>query len=201
MKRHSLNLRGSRTAVMGLLAALPLALLWPALRHTVEARMLLHMLLEFPALFVAGWAMQRMLLRVAAMRQLARSWVLLDWRGWTGATLATVVTAAWMLPSLLDMALLSAAVASVKYLSWWLAGWVLAGSLRRADPELRLFVAGNLAWMMASAGMLYIDAPERLCVNYLQGDQRQTGIALVLVAIALGVMALRQMMRPLARVA
>ena len=64
-----------------------------------------------------------------------------------------------------------------------------------------MFVAGNLAWMMASAGMLYIDAPERLCVNYLQGDQRQTGIALVLVAIALGVMALRQMMRPLARVA
>lgn len=196
MNRRLLDLWACRAAALGLLAGLPLALFWPALRHTLEARMLLHMLLEFPALFASGWALQWLLLRIAAVRRLSRSVVLLDWRGWSGATLVTLVAAAWMLPSLLDMALLSTAVAAAKYVSWWLAGWVLAGSVDRVDPELRLFIVGNFAWMTGSAGLLYIDAPTRLCVNYLQDDQRQTGIALVFVAVALGVMALWQMMRP-----
>ncbi len=178
------------------LATLPLILFWPALRHTVEARMSLHMLVEFPLLLAAGWAMQHLCLRRPATQWLARGLVLLDWRGWTGAALASIVTAAWMLPTLLDMALLDPVVAAAKYASWWIAGWVLAGSLRRMDPELLMFLAGNVAWMMASAGMLYIDAPARLCVNYLQDDQRQTGIALVLLALVLGALALRQLLRP-----
>lgn len=178
-----------------LLAIVPLVLLWPALRQTVEARMSLHMLVEFPLLLAAGWAMQRLCLRRPAMQRLASGLVLLDWRGWTGATLASVVTVAWMLPTLLDLALLDPVVAAAKYASWWITGWVLAGSLRRMDPELLLFLAGNIAWMMASAGMLYLDAPARLCVNYLQDDQRQTGIALVLLAIVLGALALRQLVR------
>lgn len=186
----------SRHAAAALVASLPLVLLWPALRHTIEARMLLHMLVEFPLLFAAGWAMQRLCLRRPAMQRLARSMVLLDWHGWSGAALATVVTVAWMLPTLLDLALLEPTVAAAKYASWWIAGWMLAGSLRRMDPELLLFLVGNIAWMMASAGMLYIDAPARLCVNYLQDDQRQTGIALVLVALVLGALALRQLVRP-----
>lgn len=178
-----------------LLAIVPLVLLWPALRQTVEARMSLHMLVEFPLLLAAGWAMQRLCLRRVAMQRLASGLVLLDWRGWTGATVASVVTVAWMLPTLLDLALLDPLVAAAKYASWWITGWVLAGSLRRMDPELLLFLAGNIAWMMASAGMLYLDAPARLCVNYLQDDQRQTGIALVLLAIVLGALALRQLVR------
>ncbi|MEO7941052.1 MAG: hypothetical protein ABIR55_20710 [Burkholderiaceae bacterium] len=182
-------------ALPPLAAGLPLLLLWPALRHTIEARMLLHMLVEFPLLFAAGWAVQYLCLRRPAMQPLARSMVLVDWRGWSGATLATIVTVTWMLPTLLDLALLDPMVAAAKYASWWIAGWMLAGSLRRMDPELLLFLVGNIAWMMASAGMLYIDAPARLCVNYLQDDQRQTGIALVLLAVVLGALALRQLVQ------
>ncbi len=185
----------ARHGAPALLAIVPLVLLWPALRQTVEARMSLHMLVEFPLLLAAGWAMQRLCLRRVAMQRLASGLVLLDWRGWTGATVASVVTVAWMLPTLLDLALLDPLVAAAKYASWWITGWVLAGSLRRMDPELLLFLAGNIAWMMASAGMLYLDAPARLCVNYLQDDQRQTGIALVLLAIVLGALALRQLVR------
>lgn len=186
---------GPQRAAQLALAALPLALLWPALRQALEARMLLHMLLEFPALFAAGWAAQRLLRQRPPLRRWARRALLLDWRGWTGATLASVVTTAWMLPTLLDLALLLPAVAAAKVASWWIAGWVLAGSLRRMDPELLLFVAGNLAWMMGSAGLLYIDAPQRLCVNYLQNDQQQTGVGLVLAAVALGGAALWQLLR------
>jgi len=194
-----LTLNSSRVAKSVLFATLPLALLWPELRQVVEARMLLHMLLEFPALFASGWVMQRWFLRQPAMRRWAHCVSLLDWRGWCGATLASIVAVAWMLPALLDLALLIPVVSAAKYLSWWITGWVLAGSLRRMDPEVLLFLVGNLAWMMCSAGMLYVDAPDRLCVNYLQGDQQQTGWALVLVAIALAAAGLRRAMGPSAR--
>ncbi|MEP7282732.1 MAG: hypothetical protein ABI696_12200 [Rubrivivax sp.] len=178
--------RSPRT-LWALLAALPLLLLWPALRHTVEGRMSLHMLLEFPLLFAAGWSVQRLGPRIALVQ-----W--LDWRGWTGATVTTLVVASWMLPSLLDLSLMSPAVATAKVVSWWLAGWLLADSWRRLDPEVLLFLVGNIAWMTATAGLLYLDTPQQLCVNYLQDDQRHAGIGLVLLAVGLGAMAIRQAM-------
>jgi hypothetical protein len=63
------------------------------------------------------------------------------------------------------------------------------------DAEVMLFWIGNLAWMSATAGSLYADAPTRLCVNYLQDDQRHAGVGLVLLALLLGALALRQAMR------
>lgn len=180
-----------RAAVRWLALLLPLALLWPALRHAVESRMAMHMLLEFPALLAGGWCLQRVLHASRHLRGPRRVFALLDWRGWTGATLASLVAIAWMIPSALDVALLSEPVAAVKYASWWIVGFVLAGSWRRMDPELLLFFVGNLAWMLAAAGMLYLDIPARLCVNYLVDDQRTAGIGLIAVALALGAFALR----------
>lgn len=181
----------ARRVLLGVMAVLPLLLLWPALRHLIEGRMSLHMLLEFPVLFAAGWAAQRSGLRAPGLH-----WV--DWRGWTGATLVTLVSITWMLPSLLDLSLLWPSVAIAKYASWWLAGWWFADSWRRLDPEVMLFCIGNIAWMTATAGMLYLDTPQRLCVNYLQDDQRHTGIGLILLATALGAVAIRQGLRPAA---
>lgn len=178
------------------LAALPLVLLWPMLRHTMESRMSLHMLAEFPMLFSAGWAAQR-LCRARARRLIERLGIL-NWRGWTGATWATAVALVWMLPSTLDAALLSPGLGAAKIASWWLAGWLLSDSWRRMDAEVLLFFVGNLAWMMASAGLLYIDAPLRLCVNYLEEDQRHAGIGLVLLAASLGALAVRRAMSPVA---
>ena len=171
-----------------LLAGLPLLLLWPTLRHTVEGRMSLHMLLEFPLLFAAGWALRRLGPHAAWVR-----W--LDWRGWTGATVTSLVAASWMLPSLLDLSLMSPSLAAAKYASWWLAGWLLADSWRRLDPEVLLFLVGNITWMTATAGMLYLDTPQQLCVNYLPDDQRHAGIGLVLLAIGLGATAIHHAMQ------
>lgn len=176
------------------LALLPLALLWPALRHTAESRMSLHMLGEFPLLFIAGWSASRLALCRLRSRRWLRGQRLLDWHGWTGATLTSGVALVWMLPSALDATLLWPAAAAAKIASWWLAGWLLADGWRRMDAEVMLFLVGNLAWMAATAGLLYIDAPTRLCVNYLQDDQRHAGIGLVLLAIALGAVAIRQAM-------
>lgn len=187
--------RAFAVTTLATLAALPLLLLWPALRHSVEARMSLHMLVEFPALLAAGWAASSLGERLAVLRRMQAAQSFFDWGGLSSATFASAVAAVWMLPSALDAALLSGAVAAAKYASWWLTGWLLAASWRRTAPEVLLFFAGNLAWMMATAGMLYLDTPARLCVNYLQDDQRHTGTGLVLLALALGVVVLHQMVR------
>ena len=180
-------------------ALLPLVLLWPALRHGIESRMSLHMLLEFPLLFAAGWSASALCLRRPRARPWLRAQRVMDWRGWTSATLASAVALVWMLPSALDAALLIPTVPAAKFASWWLAGWCLADAWRRMDAEVLLFFVGNAAWMMATAGLLYIDTPTRLCVNYLQDDQRHAGIGLVLLACALGVLAIRRVMRRVPR--
>lgn len=188
---------GSRRALplAAALALLPLLLLWPALRHLLESRMLLHMLLEFPALFVAGWAAQRLLVQRQTASRLAGRLALLDWGGLSGAIVVSGVAVFWMIPSALDASLLLAPMALAKYASWWLAGLLWAGSWRRMQPEVLLFFVGNLCWMSATAGMLYLDAPQRLCANYLLDEQRSTGIGLVLLALLLGALALRRVMR------
>jgi hypothetical protein len=170
------------------IALFPLLLFIADVRHAVESRMLLHMMFEFPLLMASGWASHQVVARVepaSAVRALA----FIDWQGWTGATFALGMAMAWMIPSALDAALLSATVATIKFASWWLIGVVLAGSWHRWSPELLLFVAGNLTWMMATAGALYMDAPQRLCASYLLNEQRHTGIALIAAALAIGVLA------------
>jgi hypothetical protein len=181
----------------GSLAVLPLILLWPTLRHRIESEMLLHMLVEFPVLFAAGWA-ARSLVGPPATRRIprcSRIIALLDWRGLTSVSVVTCVMMFWMIPAALDATLLVPQVAVAKYLSWWLAGMMLAGSWRRMAPELLLFFVGNLSWTSATAGMLYMDTTSRLCASYLTDDQSNTGTGLVLLALVLGVLAFRQMMR------
>lgn len=188
-------MRRARGLVLPALAALPLLLWWPALRFGVEARMSLHMLVEFPALVAAGWAACRLSERHAGLRRVHVLQSFFDWGGLSSVTFASGVAAVWMLPSALDAALMSGGVAAAKFASWWVAGWLLAASRRRMAPEVLLFFSGNLAWMLATAGMLYLDTPARLCVNYLQDDQRHTGTGLVLLAVVLGAVALRQVLR------
>lgn len=41
-----------------------------------------------------------------------------------------------------------------------------------------------MAWMMATIGMLLLDAPVRLCTSYGSSDQRETGIAMIALTVA-----------------
>ena len=192
--RAVLAVRHPADALRVALALAPLLLLVAPLRHAIESRMSLHMLLEFPLLLIAGWCAGRLWLGSMRARRLLRATRMLDWHGWTTLVLVGGIALVWMLPSALDAALLSPALNLLKIASWWLAGWLLADGWRRMDAELLLFFVGNLAWMTASAGLLYIDAPVRLCVNYLQDDQRHAGIGLVVLAALLGVLAIRRAM-------
>jgi hypothetical protein len=176
------------------IAVLPMLLLVADVRHAIESRMLLHMMLQFPGLMAGGWAAYQVITRAGPV-SVVRALDFIDWQGWTGAWLSLVVLTAWMIPSALDAALLSTPVAAIKVASWWCAGLMLAGSWRRWSPELLLFVVGNAVWMMATAGLLYIEAPLRLCASYLQDEQRHTGIALVGAALAIGVWGVRRAAR------
>lgn len=166
------------------IALAPLALAIGPLRHAIESRMLLHMLVEFPLLLAAGMAVRPALGRaLPRLRALADAG---DWRGLTGWTWLSLVPALWMLPAALDAALLDPTVGAAKLASWWVTGLLAAGSWRRLAAPLRLFLLGNLAWMFATAGLLFIATPARLCVSYLQDEQVWTGRALVMLALALG---------------
>ena len=164
-------------------ALLPLLFLWPALRHVVESSMALHMLVQFPLLLAGGWTAAR-LTGAAPLRHL-------DAHGLLGLTATSCVAAFWMIPAALDLSLLSPAVNAAKYASWWLAGALLAASWVKLRVELAAFFLGNLAWMLATVGLLFREAESRLCINYLINEQVVTGNGLLLMAVALLVLTIR----------
>ncbi|GAB3363431.1 hypothetical protein GCM10027431_02610 [Lysobacter rhizosphaerae] len=151
-----------------------LALLQPWL----EQRMLTHMVLELPLLFAIGWW--------SAM-SIARSgpgWLrYINAGGLSGLAVAMVISALWMLPLSLDAAVLGPAVGWLKVASVLLAGWLTCISLREARPTIQAFFVLNWAWMTGAAGVLYQQAPERLCSTYLLGDQAWAGRGLVALAV------------------
>ena len=174
-----------RSRVRILLAASPLLWLVPTLRDPVEAGMVLHMLVQLPLLLVAGWAATACL-PARTLPLLARA----DPLGLLGATLASCVLTFWMIPAALDLAVLDGGFAALKYLSLWLAGLAFAQGWSRLGSVLGVFVLGNMAWMMVTAGLLYREAETRLCVSYLVGEQVLAGTGLILWGVVAGAAAL-----------
>lgn len=170
----------------GALALSPLLLVVPQVREFTEARMAVHMLLQFPWLMAAGAA-------VATRRWRALDRV--DADGLLGAVSATAVLAFWMLPIAVDLALLSTPVRLAKYASLWTAGALLARSAPRWADGTLAFFAGNLAWMLATGGLLYLEAESRLCLSYLIDEQAVTGRGLLVAAAATGALAVHRLMR------
>jgi len=173
------------------LAALPLLLWITPLRQLLESRILPHMLVELPLLFIAGWALAR------ALGPRARLPAAIDAHGLLGLTWVSAVSALWMIPSMLDLSLLDIRLQWAKYLAWLLAGIAARGSLPRAGAVVGVFFLGNIAWMLATAGLLFQEAPQRLCVSYLLDEQIVTGQGLVFFAVLIGTLAVRRLPGPI----
>ncbi|MBX3679091.1 MAG: hypothetical protein KF710_02815 [Rhodocyclaceae bacterium] len=173
--------------------ALPLLLLIPPLRHILEASMLTHMLVEFPLLFIAGWLAGGWLTHHRLPAGLP---AVVDAHGLLGLALASCVGALWMIPSMLDLSLLDASVQASKYASWTLCGLLFRSSWKRAGPVVSAFFLGNTGWMLATAGLLYQEAQQRLCVSYLLDEQLITGRGLVALAILIGAFAITCLVAP-----
>ncbi|HEY8011579.1 MAG TPA: hypothetical protein VIE67_11355 [Rudaea sp.] len=140
-----------------------------------------HMLVQIPLLVVVGWLLVPVLpARVAAT---TAYW---NHRGITGLVLATLAGAFWMLPRALDAAITDPLVDAAKYLSipvliglpfglsWPRAGFIVRG----------VFLLEFIATFFR-LGWLYLIWPDRLCNNYLLGDQQRLGHYMVLIGAAL----------------
>jgi len=164
-------LRWSGPVLLGLLLAT---------RAPLEASMLRHMLVQLPLLVICG-ALLRPWLRLPA--ELTR----MDGQGLATFTAAVFITTYWMIPRALEQALFEPLATMAKFASLLLLGAALPGALRRAHVVVQLFFVANICAMMAIAGMLYRELPQRLCNAYLLDDQTVTGTALVVLALVLGV--------------
>lgn len=179
------------TYLFKVLPLVPVFLIFDKIRMTIEASMAMHMLVEFPLLFISGWYFSRQLHENTYVQNCEVIFSFVDWRGWLGSVIFSCITFFWMIPSFLDESLMSYEMAGIKYFSWYFAGVVMHFSWQKLDPEIRYFLMGNIIWMTATAGMLYLDSPIQLCVNYLQEDQRIAGIGLLALSVFLGILTIR----------
>ncbi len=163
-----------------LLAAVSIGMVVVLLRGWLEADMARHMLIEFPLLLLVGLGVAKALPE-RAIALMMRS----NQLGLAGFTLMSLTAAFWMIPVALDEALRSGPAAAAKYLSFLASGMVLPASFRAAPLAVQAFFVGNWVWMTATVGLLYQNAPQPLCVNYLIGTQLRAGQGLIAAAVAI----------------
>lgn len=150
----------------------------PPSRGWLEADMARHMLVQFPLLVAAG-----ALVGASLPRRVGERLAAFNAHGLAGFALFLLVTAFWMIPRALDEALLSPGIEAAKFASLVAAGAGLPLSLRAAAPVVQAFFIGNWVWMSAAVGLLYEDAPARLCNFYLLDQQALAGRGLVALAV------------------
>ena len=171
-----------RQLLVALFALAPSVFLVDSIRNLIESRMVTHMLLQFPLLVASGWMFA---LAVSRWGSWLDSMDTIDVQGLLSMSFASCALAFWMIPTALDLALLSEPVRWAKYSSLWLTGFLLGRAWRKLSTELEVFFLGMVIWMMATVGMIYQAMSQRLCVSYLLDEQRWTGIGLVAAAVLL----------------
>jgi hypothetical protein len=171
-----------RRITPGALAATVLVGIAMLARSPLEARMTSHMFVQLPMLLVAGVLLVRPRLGGAVATDLLAAVA--------GLVLASGIVTTWMIPRALDLAVEHTLVDAAKAGSLLLAGAAGAWAWHRAPAMVRVFALGNMAWMTATTGLLYLDAPVRVCTSYGRDDQRQTGIALVAFTVLAGAVGL-----------
>lgn len=163
-------------AQAGLGLAVALAALLPPVADLMQARLPVHVLIWIPA--VAGGGA---LAGAAAARGRPA--------GWTAAPAllgGAVALCFWIIPRWIDAALADPATALARAATLVVAaGLPLGWGWAQAGPVLRLFALANAASMLAVMGWILLVAPARLCNSYLLGDQRDLGLGLIVVALAL----------------
>ncbi len=162
-------------------ALLWLVLLTPPVRHALEASMTAQMLVQIPLLMLVGWLLRR------AVPQRLRA-AIDGWNsyGITGLLLALITATYWMLPRALDAASSNPLAATAKFLSVplliglpWALSW----------PHMNFIVKGVfLVEFIATffrLGWLYVTSPDRVCNNYLLGDQQRLGQGMLVIGCVL----------------
>ena len=173
------NRRAAIAAIAAVLLTLvALAMSLPPLRPLIEQSMVWHMLVQMPLLVLSGAC-------AAAAWAPARE---LRWNrfGLSGFMLAQCVVAYWMIPALVDRAVVLPSADAAKIVSLWLAGVALGVGYRQAPAAVQLFFIGYGLPMMAWLGLYLASTDLRLCNAYSLQSQLRAGWGLVALATVLG---------------
>jgi hypothetical protein len=163
-------MRGHLAAATGLFTTAAL------LRGPLEASPVTHVLVQLPALALAGAL-------IAPHLRFGRG----EWNrgGWACLLAAGIGIAFWMLPRSIDAALADTRWEVAKFLALpFLVGLPLAAGYARAHPLTRAVIKAQTVSMLAVMAFLYTHAPMRLCNAYLAEDQYRLGIGFLALAFA-----------------
>jgi len=176
-----------------LLAALAASLSLPPLRVLIEQSMVWHMLVQMPLLVAAGAC------AAAAWPQaMGGRWARINRYGLTGFMLAQCITAYWMIPALVDRAVVLPGADAAKLATLWVAGVALRQGYVQAPLAVQLFFLGYGLPMLAWLGFHLASTEVRLCNAYSLESQLRTGQGLVALALVLGLVWAASLRRQLA---
>ena len=176
-----------------LLAALAASLSLPPLRVLIEQSMVWHMLVQMPLLVAAGAC------AAAAWPQaMGGRWARINRYGLTGFMLAQCITAYWMIPALVDRAVVLPGADAAKIATLWVAGVALRQGYVQAPLAVQLFFLGYGLPMLAWLGFHLASTEVRLCNAYSLESQLRTGQGLVALALVLGLVWAASLRRQLA---
>ncbi|PPD18758.1 MAG: hypothetical protein CTY27_00875 [Methylotenera sp.] len=151
----------------------------PPFKFLLASSMVFHMLIQIPALVMAGYWLN-------AQNKPLNSALSLSLSCWLWILFAGMF---WMLPISLDKALIYSNWDIFKIITLVLSGMLLKPAL--AGPKiLSLFFVGSSLMMLFSVGHFYQNSESRLCNSYLLVSQQSTGLGLMLLATALLLFAL-----------
>ncbi|SFU28490.1 hypothetical protein SAMN05216339_101142 [Nitrosomonas eutropha] len=157
-----------------LLAALVILAL-PPMQRFLEQSMVMHMLVQIPALVIIGWITGKIL---------PENWKdnIAPWNRWgiTGIALAIIIMTYWMLPRVQDAAISEWPVELTKFITVPIMGMALGISWPQLNPIAQGVLKLEFWATFMRLGWLYLDLPDRLCANYLLSDQRVFGQLLLL---------------------
>lgn len=174
-----MTLRPPRSAWAGAILWVILAL--PPVRRGLEASLTSQVLAQIPLLALAGALIARV-----ARRPLKASLSRWNGGGIPGLLLASIAGMTWMLPRLMDASVNEPGYALAKFLSVpLLVGVPAALSWPGAAFVTRGVILLEVVATSFRLGWLYLVSPERLCSNYLLGDQQRLGKLLVAVGATL----------------
>lgn len=166
-----------------LAALLAVALSVPPLRMVIEQSMAWHMVFQMPLLVVAG----ALTARVLPALGLGAKWGDFNLLGLTSFMAAQGVMAYWMLPSVIDRAVVNPGFDLLKLLTLFISGMLLREAFQRAPLALQLFFIGYWVSMMCWLGIYFATADLRLCNAYSRESQVSTGWGLLGLGLLLGI--------------